>query len=87
MTQTVELFGTLVRQTSRAYCFMAEDQPPAVWIAKSIATWDGTTMTMPRWLARKNRWIGPIPPDDDPVWPAAADFCPAFHATAIRKNA
>lgn len=80
---TVELFGTVVHETQRAYRFVCEDEGPPVWIGKSIAAWDGVTMTVPRWLARKHKWVVTPPPDDDPVWKIALLRGRVFVATDI----
>jgi hypothetical protein len=65
--QDVELFAELIAETGRAYYVRIEDETP-LWVAKSIASWDGVCIKIPRWLAVRQKLIGPIPADDDPVW-------------------
>lgn len=79
----VSLFGTIIHQTDRAYRFAAEDQGKGEWIAKSIASWDGVVMTMPRWLARKHGWIRELLPDNHPAWAAVLKPGPIFVALTL----
>lgn len=85
--KTVELFGTVLRETPRAYHFAPEDdETRAFWAAKSIAAWDGVAMHLPFWLARKRRLISPLPDDDHPAWLIILKPTPTFLATSIKPT-
>ena len=65
----VQLFGTLLHETSRAYLFAPEDcLKRAFWLSKRIASWDGILMTLPFWIARKRRLLSYPPDDNHPAW-------------------
>jgi hypothetical protein len=83
--KTVELFGTLIKETKKAYLFAVEDETE-IWLGKRICDWDGLTMSMPKWLARKRGFIVEPPGDEHPAWNIILKPTPTFFATSIKKG-
>lgn len=82
---TVVLFGSIMDERPRAWCFASEDEGEGIWMSKRIADWDYDVgaMTMPRWLARKHKLIGEPLPDDHPAWSVILKASPTFLASKI----
>jgi hypothetical protein len=49
----VEIYGEIQAETEKAYKFF--DGTQAVWVPKSLCTWDDeeSVMTMPQWMAEE----------------------------------
>lgn len=78
----IELFGTIIRETRKAYLFAVEDEKE-MWLPKSLCSWDGITMTIPTWLAKKRRLLSRLPPDEHIAWHIILKPTPLFVADTI----